>query len=102
MKSDLLQGHILEAYVKERFPTKDPLWSPNGQLQAIQDHQHLVQAVCATGKPAVNMSKPSLVMQEATESPEAFYTFIAFISQITPDIRKKLQRLEEALGKPMS
>ncbi|XP_039195752.1 uncharacterized protein LOC120306496 [Crotalus tigris] len=126
VKPDLPSLYTLEDYVEAKFPSKDPKWNPYRDLQELQAYQQLaVQAVHAAGKPAVNMSKPSLVVQEATESPEAFYARLleayqmytpidpteldnarmlamAFISQSTPDIRRKLQRLEGALGKPMS
>lgn len=116
----------LEEYVENKFPSTDPQWDPYSRMDTIKDYQNLVvQAVHASGKPAVNMSKPSLVMQGANESPEAFYTQLleayqmytpidptepenawmlamTFISQSVPDIRRKLQRLEGALGKSIS
>ncbi|XP_032064214.1 uncharacterized protein LOC116502429 [Thamnophis elegans] len=104
---------------------RDPGWDPKvaGDLAKIQTYQTLiVAALKKAGKPPVNLSKPSLVMQGADESPEAFlqrlieayelYTQMdprapenvrmlneRFIAQSALDIRKKLQRLEGALGK---
>ncbi|XP_032075668.1 uncharacterized protein LOC116510285 [Thamnophis elegans] len=109
----------------EEAPERDPGWDPKvaGDLAKIQTYQTLiVAALKKAGKPPVNLSKPSLVMQGADESPEAFlqrlieayelYTQMdprapenvrmlneRFIAQSALDIRKKLQRLEGALGK---
>ncbi|XP_032094954.1 uncharacterized protein LOC116523969 [Thamnophis elegans] len=128
LKPDVPARTTLADFIEQRFPSKDPNWSPydSHQLNLLLNYQQLiVKAVRIAGKPATNMSKPSLITQEATESPEAFYSRLveayqmytpidptlpenarmlamAFISQSAPDIRHKLQKLEGALGKPLS
>ncbi|XP_034270661.2 uncharacterized protein LOC117664045 [Pantherophis guttatus] len=118
----------IERWVARNFPSEDPRWDPYKieDLRSLQDYQRLVvQAIQVAGKPTTNMSKPSLVIQGASEAPEAFYARLldayrmytpidptqpenarmlamAFISQSAPDIRRKLQKLEGALGKSMS
>lgn len=106
-------------------PESDPLWnhrSPDDRNK-LKDYQSLVvEAMRSAGKPPVNMSKPSLIMQSADESPEGFlqrlieayelYTQVdprapenvrmlneRFIAQSYEDIRRKLQKTEGALGK---
>lgn len=67
----------LEHWVEINFPSTDRKWNPynSTDMEYIRQYQTLVvEAVQAAGRPAINMSKPSLVMQEANESPEAFYT----------------------------
>ncbi|XP_032079101.1 uncharacterized protein LOC116512617 [Thamnophis elegans] len=128
LKPDVPARTTLADFIEQRFPSKDPNWSPydSHQLNLLLNYQQLIiKAVRIAGKPATNMSKPSLITQEATESPEAFYSRLveayemytpidptlpenarmlamAFISQSAPDIRHKLQKLEGALGKPLS
>ncbi|XP_058030884.1 uncharacterized protein LOC131194178 [Ahaetulla prasina] len=124
--------------MRERFPNMadvGPNWrfgpligirmgSQRGKSNdALREYQTLtVEALRRAGKPPVNMSKPSLIMQRADESPESFlqrlieayelYTQVdprqpenvrmlneRFIADRYEDIRKKLQKLEGALGK---
>ncbi|KAG8132941.1 hypothetical protein E2320_010770 [Naja naja] len=115
----------ISAELAERAPERDPGWEPTREEDQtkLREYQNLVvEALRGTGKPSVNMSKPSLVTQRADESPESFlqrlievyelYTQVdprlpdnvrmlneRFIAQSYEDIRKKLQRVEGALGK---
>ncbi|XP_070592985.1 uncharacterized protein [Erythrolamprus reginae] len=129
----------VRTHIKERFPNEqdlgprmaefapeqNPGWDPTDPAHrtALREYQNVtVIALRKAGKPPVNMSKPSLVMQGSEESPESFlqrlieayemYTQVnprsednvrmlneRFIAQSYEDIRKKLQKLEGALGK---
>uniref|UniRef100_A0A670YLL4 Core shell protein Gag P30 domain-containing protein n=1 Tax=Pseudonaja textilis TaxID=8673 RepID=A0A670YLL4_PSETE len=126
LKPEVRADGNLAAHVEAYFPSQDPKWNPYQDTDHLQDYQSIVvQAICLAGKPSVNMSKLSLVLQDPTESPKAFYARLidayrmytpidpidpanaqmltmAFISQNASDIRRKLQRLEGALGKPMT
>ncbi|XP_026548753.1 uncharacterized protein LOC113430529 [Notechis scutatus] len=128
LKPDVTLNHSLIDLMDEKYPSSNPDWdlyTDEGKTR-LRDYQSLVvRAIRLAGKPVINMSKPALILQEPTESPEAFYTRLveayrmytpidpsapenarmmtmAFISQSALDIRRKLQRLEGALGKPMS
>ncbi|KAG8125986.1 hypothetical protein E2320_021081 [Naja naja] len=118
----------ITAELAERAPERDPGWEPmrDEDRTRLREYQNLVvEALRGAGKPPVNMSKPSLVTQKADESPESFlqrlieayelYTQVdprlsdnvrmlneRFIAQSYEDIRKKLQRVEGALGKNTS
>ncbi|XP_026548054.1 uncharacterized protein LOC113429758, partial [Notechis scutatus] len=128
LKPDVQLYNSMEDLLRVKYPSSNPDWDlySDGGKEWLRDYQSLlVRAICLAGKPVINMSKPSLVLQEPTESPEAFFTCLidayrmytsidpsapenaqmltmAFISQSALDIRRKLQRLEGALGKPMS
>uniref|UniRef100_A0A670ZKH6 Core shell protein Gag P30 domain-containing protein n=1 Tax=Pseudonaja textilis TaxID=8673 RepID=A0A670ZKH6_PSETE len=128
LKPDVRLYHSMEDLLREKYPSNNPDWDMyrDDGKDRLRDYQALlVRAIRLARKPVINMSKPSLVLQEPTERPEAFYTRLidsyrmytpidptvpenarmltmAFISQSAPDIRRKLQRLEGALGKPIT
>lgn len=109
-----------------RYPGKDPNWDPywDQDKAALQGYQDLiVKAIEAAGNHLTNMPKPSLVLQNPDESPEAFYTrlldayrmyipvnpeapknagmiMMAFISQSALDIQKSCRSKKELWGFP--
>lgn len=126
LKESLSSDQSMETHLEHRYPSEDPEWEPQHDKALLRAYRELVvKAIGAAGKPPTNMSKLSLVLQNPDEAPEAFYTrlldayrmympvdpeapenarmiVMAFISQSTPDIMKKLQRQEKALGISMS
>jgi hypothetical protein len=106
------------------FPLIHPNWDPNSHAvkEALANyHKLLLMGVQAAAQKPTNLSKVSEVIQGPDEFPaafqEAYRTYnpinpevaenrkainIAFTSQLAPDIRKKLQKLEGYEGKLLS
>lgn len=115
-------------WVEERMPERDLNWDANDAVgyQHLTDyHQVLLSGMRAAAKKPINMSKVSEIRQLPDESPgaylerllEAYRTYTpfdpstdenrrmvnsAFVSGATPDIKKKLQKLEGFGGMNMS
>nr|KAF6444173.1 hypothetical protein HJG59_008486 [Molossus molossus] len=104
----------------DELPQRPPEWDPNtgeGMQRLRTYHRNLLRGLRGAAKKPTNLAKVAATMQGKDESPTAFlerlleayrtYTPLdpdadgnrrmvnmAFVSQSTPDIRKKLQKLE--------
>ncbi|KAK1338564.1 hypothetical protein QTO34_019217 [Cnephaeus nilssonii] len=114
-----------DRWAREAFSDEEPDWNPksdNGRAWLERYWLAFLQGVRARAKKPTNMDKISEVFQKPDESPAAFYERLceayriytpfnpeapenqtmvnaAFVGQVQPDIRRKLQKLEGFAGK---
>ena len=113
-----------ERWIEQAFPADRPNWDYNpeeGKIQLDRYRMAIIQGLKRGARRPMDMSKPDGIVQKGNESPSKFYERLceayrlympidpeatgsqivinsAFISQASPDIKRKLQKTERVLS----